>query len=136
MSFRIDVYNFVQWRGSPPTIPQDQVLTHHRAGATGLSQQIIGKWGKAFECDVTAHYSSFLLAMEGYRQMAQLPGAGGVQILFGGVDYSQFYGTEYHVESVDIVDLQTNVVLAGPGYYYAGGTALTVRFKMTSQGAF
>ena len=136
MSFRIDVFNFVQWQGPPPSVLVPKVATHHRAGSDGVSQQHLGKWGDSIECTVTSHWASFLAAMEGYRLMALLPGAGAVEVLFGGVNYSQYYGVDYLIDDVQIVDIRSHVLLIGPSYAYSGGCALVTRFTITPQRAF
>jgi len=132
-AFGIDVYNFEEWRGPPPTVPTSKVVTHHRPGTTAMTQQVVGTWGDSFEVTLKSHWASFLAAMAGYRLMSLLPGTGAVPIKYGDVNWTNYYGVAYHVESVDIVDMQTNVLLHGPGYSYASGCVLTTRFVLVPQ---
>jgi hypothetical protein len=135
-SFGIDIFNFVEWQGPPPSVLTDQVITHHRPGASSMAQQLIGQWGESREVTVVSHWTSFLAAMEGHRLMSLLPGSGAVLVKYGDVNWSNYYGVVYHVESVECLNIQANALLLGPGYSYPSGVALTSRFVLTPQRAF
>jgi len=131
-SHGIDVFNFEFWEGPPPTIPQQHVIGHNRAGANDVALQIIGVWGDPFEVTLTSHWSSVAAAAAGFYAMNSIVGTGWVYVKYANLNYTGLFGVGYHVQKADQVSLYT-ATLVGPGYVYANGGVLQTRFVLVPQ---
>jgi hypothetical protein len=126
----IDVYDFVQWAGPAPTIPQQKIVASNRAGAYGVTIQLVGKWGESFEVTLTSHYASMTAAAVAFAGMSALCGTGPKFLKYANINYTGLYSTGYNVSRVDQVSLQKATLLVGPGYAYSNGCIMVTRWTL------
>ena len=128
--YGIDVFDFVSWQGPAPAIAQEHVIARNRAGADGVSLQLLGEWGEPFEVTCTSHHTSMLAAIDAYRLMVNVVGTGWLYVKYGSINYTNLYQTGYHATKCDQVSLNTAVLIAGPGYNYTNGGILVTRWML------
>lgn len=131
-SHGIDVFNFEHWQGPPPTIPQQHVIGHNRAGANDVALQLMGTWGDPFEVTLTSHWASLAAASAGFYLMNQIVGTGYVAVKYAGLNYTGLYATGYHVQKVEQVNLYTATIVGQTLSGYNCGVLIT-RFVLVPQ---
>ena len=130
----IDTYRYEYWDGQAPIVPQQRVLVTHRPGVSGVSHQLLGRWGETFTVTLTSHWASYVDAMnnESFRK-ALLVGTGPKSLVYNDMAWSAWQSTLYHVNAMDIVDIRAHIYLAGPGYSYPSGASAIVRVTFTPE---
>lgn len=129
---KVGIFNFVDWRGGPPVIVQEQGVTFHRPGVDGVGQQTIGRWEEPFTRTLVHWESSFARALYNLTIMKQLPRTGPVFVFYEGINYSLApYRHKYLVDHVREVSCNTLVRQFGPNVNTTGGAELVVEITMT-----
>lgn len=132
-AYGIDVFNFEFWQGPPPTVPTPKMIVTRRPGVSGVAHQYMGTWGDTFDVTLTSHWATFLHAIQGHTFMKAIIGTGGVAVKFNNINWTSMYGTLYHVEAVEIINLRAALWLIGPGYSWPNGAELITKFTLTPQ---
>jgi hypothetical protein len=132
-SFLIGMFDFEFWDGPAPAIPTRRIVVTHQPGVSGVSHQALGVWADSFSTVLTSHHATSDLAAARYWLLTDLIGAGPQQVAYNDMNWSGVYGVGYNVESIELIDIRSAIILIGPGYSYPGGASLVTRFTITPQ---
>lgn len=127
----IHIYSFQFWRSPPPTTVQYQGESFTRLGEPLVGKVMTGKRGLPFEAVTEEDFVSYAFAMSFVPLYHALPFTGPVRVIYNNIDYLATFSHLYHVDAVELVECKSMPRLVGPGYDFAGGARMTVKWRMT-----
>ena len=132
MTCSIDDFRFEFWDGPAPPVPTRKLVALHQPGVSGVAHQMLGTWADTFSVVLTSHHASFQDAAIQYSLLKNIIGSV-TYLVYEGIPWSAMFGTVYTVEAIELVQLRSAILLAGPGYSYSDGASLVTRFTLTPQ---
>ena len=133
MAYIIDAYEFEFWDGPAPVVPTRKLIVSHQPGVSGVAHQLLGTWGETFSVVLTSHHATSDAAVVRWWLLTDLIGAGPKQVSYNNMNWSGVYSTCYNIESIELIEIRSAIILIGPGYSYPSGASLVTRFTMTPQ---
>lgn len=126
---------FEFWEPAPPKLVTQTVESFSRPGVDGVGQQLAGIRGKQFEAICTAHFPSYIQALDRTGIYRALIGTGLFTVIYNNVNFFTGWQTKYSIDDYETVDCYTALVTgpsgSGNSYYYPSGGVVVARFLMT-----
>lgn len=124
-------YNFEFWRGDPPNLPSEQIVSHTRPGADGVAQQKLGSVGPPITAQLVSHWSTYAAALAIIDNYFALVGKGLVIVVYNNVNWNTDYSVKFWVNRIRFLSCQAHPLLMGTDYAYSNGAELVTEWTLT-----
>lgn len=132
----VDRFVFMDWKGTPPPLSQEQGVTFHRPGADGVGQQTTGSWEEAFTVTLVYWDSTYVRALRNIAAMqAFLVRTGPKRVIYENIDYSRPPFSHYYlidrIYNSSCKQQVRQLYSPTPTISRAGGVEALLEFTMT-----